>query len=208
MVPLAEVFALEFTAPLWVLLLAPLVLGEPLSKTRMLAGALGLLGVLLVTRPTPDTLSWGVVAGAIAAIGFAGSIMATKRLTRSETIWTVLFYMTLMQLVFGAVCAGADGDIALPSLSNMPWVVLIACAGLFAHLCLTSALSLAPATFVVPVDLLRLPVIMVVGFSLYGEVIDIYVVLGALVIFGANYMNIWIETRAVKTASKGVEPTG
>ena len=207
-VPLAEVFALEFTAPLWVLLLAPLVLGERLSKTRILAGALGLLGVLLVTRPTPDTLSWGVVAGAIAAIGFAGSIMATKRLTRSETIWTVLFYMTLMQLVFGAVCAGADGDIALPSLSNMPWVVLIACAGLFAHLCLTSALSLAPATVVVPVDLLRLPVIMLVGFSLYGEVIDIYVVLGALVIFGANYMNIWIETRAVKPASKGVEPTG
>jgi drug/metabolite transporter (DMT)-like permease len=116
--------------------------------------------------------------------------------------------MTLMQLVFGAVCAGADGDIALPSLSNMPWVVLIACAGLFAHLCLTSALSLAPATVVVPVDLLRLPVIMLVGFSLYGEVIDIYVVLGALVIFGANYMNIWIETRAVKPASKGVEPTG
>lgn len=150
----------------------------------------------------------GVVAGAIAAIGFAGSIMATKRLTRSETIWTVLFYMTLMQLVFGAVCAGADGDIALPSLSNMPWVVLIACAGLFAHLCLTSALSLAPATVVVPVDLLRLPVIMLVGFSLYGEVIDIYVVLGALVIFGANYMNIWIETRVVKPASKGVEPTG
>ena len=95
-VPLAEVFALEFTAPLWVLLLAPLVLGERLSKTRILAGALGLLGVLLVTRPTPDTLSWGVVAGAIAAIGFAGSIMATKRLTRSETIWSVLFYMTLM----------------------------------------------------------------------------------------------------------------
>ena len=58
-VPLAEVFALEFIATLWVLLLAPLVLGEPLSKTRMLAGALGLLGVLLVTRPTPDTLSWG-----------------------------------------------------------------------------------------------------------------------------------------------------
>ncbi len=207
-VPLAEVFALEFTAPLWVLLLAPLVLGEPLSKTRMLAGALGLLGVLLVTRPTPETLSWGVVAGAIAAIGFAGSIMATKQLTRSETIWTVLFYMTLMQLVFGAVCAGADGDIAWPSFSNMPWVVLIACAGLFAHLCLTSALSLAPATVVVPVDLLRLPVIMLVGFSLYGEVIDIYVVLGALVIFGANYINIWIETRAVKPASKGAEPTG
>ena len=81
-----------------------------------------------------------------------------------------MFYMTLMQLVFGAVCAGADGDIALPSFSNMPWVVLIACAGLFAHLCLTSALSLAPATVVVPVDLLRLPVIMLVGFSLYAVV--------------------------------------
>ena len=63
--------------------------------------------------------------------------------------------------------------------------MLIACAGLFAHLCLTSALSLAPATGVVQIDLLRSPVIMLVGFSLYGEVIDIYVVLGALVISGA-----------------------
>ena len=84
--------------------------------------------------------------------------------------------------------------------------MLIACAGLFAHLCLTSALSLAPATVVVQIDLLRSPVIMLVGFSIYGEVIDIYVVLGALVISGANCINIWIEIRAVKPAYKGAEP--
>ena len=145
-IPLAQVFALEFTTPLWILILSPLILGEGLSRKKISVGLIGFGGALLVAQPAMSGLSLGVISAALAAVGFAGSIVLTKKLTQSETILTVLFYMTLFQLGFGIICAGYDGDIALPSAQNLPWVILIACAGLAAHFSLTAALSLAPAT--------------------------------------------------------------
>lgn len=194
-IPLAQVFALEFTAPLWVLVLSPLVLGERLTRMRTLAAVIGFTGILIVARPSPETLNLGTLAAAAAAIGFAGSILMTKRLTRTETLICILFWMTLVQIVLGLICAGLDGDIALPSLASAPWLVLIGCAGLLAHFCLTTALSLAPATLITPVDFLRLPLIAIIGLLVYAEPVDAFVIFGAMVIFGANYLNLWNETR-------------
>ncbi|MGQ3486214.1 DMT family transporter [Roseovarius pacificus] len=194
-IPLAQVFALEFTSPLWVLMLSPLVLGERMTRVRVLAASLGFIGILIVARPSPETVNIGTLAAAGAAIGFAGSIMFTKRLTRTETLTCILFWMTLSQSLFGLICAGFDGDIALPSLSSLPWLVVIACGGLMAHFCLTTALSMAPATLVSPVDFIRLPLIAIIGLLFYDEPVDIFVILGAVVIFGANYLNMWSETR-------------
>jgi drug/metabolite transporter (DMT)-like permease len=194
-IPLAQVFALEFTSPIWVVLLAPLVLGERLTRMRLLSAVLGFIGILIVARPGIGGLSPGVIAAAAAALGFAGSILLTKRLTRTETITCILFWLTVMQSVFGIIATGWDGDIALPSAATAPWLLLIGCCGLLAHLCLANALSLAPATVVVPMDFVRLPAIAVVGLWVYGEPIDVHVILGAAIIFGANYLNIWSETR-------------
>ena len=197
-IPLAQVFALEFTSPLWVLVLSPLILGERMTPMRSLAAVCGFIGILIVARPTPDTVSPGTVAAALAAIGFAFSIIFTKRLTRTETLTCILFWMTVMQAVFGLVCAGFDGDITWPSAITAPWLIVIGLGGLVAHFCLTTALSIAPATVVIPVDFARLPVIAVVGMLVYNETIDLFVILGAAIIFSANYLNIWSETR--KTA--------
>jgi drug/metabolite transporter (DMT)-like permease len=195
-IPLAQVFALEFTSPLWVLVLSPLLLGERMTQTRVLAAVLGFIGILIVARPSPETINIGTIAAATAAIGFAFTIMMTKRLTRTERLVCILFWMTAMQCVFGLVFAGFDGDIAWPSAQAMPWVLAIGLGGLLAHCCLTTALSIAPATVVIPVDFIRLPVIAIVGLIVYSEPIDIFVILGALLIFGGNYLNIWAETRA------------
>ena len=195
MIPLAQVFALEFTSPLWVLVLSPLVLGERMTRVRALAAMIGFTGILIVARPSPETINAGTLAAAGAAIGFAGSILATKRLTRTETLTCILFWMTATQIVFGVVCAGLDGDIALPSPASVPWLIVIGCAGLMAHVCLTTALSIAPATVITPVDFLRLPLIAVIGLIVYGEAIDAFVMIGAAIIFGANYLNLWFETR-------------
>jgi drug/metabolite transporter (DMT)-like permease len=194
-VPLAQVFALEFTSPLWVLILSPLLLDERITRMRAVAAIMGFIGILMVTRPTGETINAGVIMAALSAIAFAGSAIFTKRLTRTETITCILFYLTVMQACFGVVCAGYDGDIAVPSLHSLPWLILIGFAGLLAHFCLTTALSLAPATVVMPVDFVRLPVIAGVGMLAYGEVLDIWVLIGAVIIFTGNYMNIWSETR-------------
>ena len=101
--------------------------------------------------------------------------------------------------MFGLVAAGYDGDIALPSLQATPWIVLIGFAGLIAHFCLTTALSLAPANIVMPIDFIRLPVIAIVAARFLDEPLDVWVFVGALVIFGANYINItYGQTRAAQ----------
>ncbi len=199
-IPLAQVFALEFTSPLWAILLAPLILGERITPVGALAAIVGFAGILVVARPSPGTFEIGQFTAALAAIGFALSALFTRRLTRTATITCILFYLTVMQAGFGLISAGIDGDIALPSVASVPWLVLIGCAGLLAHFCLTSALRLAPATVVMPIDFIRLPLIAVVGVLLYDEPIDIFVVLGALMIFGGNYLNIWTQTRRRKSA--------
>ncbi|WP_232824942.1 DMT family transporter [Primorskyibacter marinus] len=195
--PLAQVFALEFTSPLWVVLLSPLILGEKLTKARCIAALFGFVGILIVARPSPDSFDVRLLFATGAAIGFAGSAVFTKLLTRTETITCILFWLVLMQAVFGLICAGLDGEIAVPSAATWPWIALISCAGLVAHFCLTNALRIAPASVVMPFDFLRLPLIALIGMLFYNEPLDIFVILGAVVIFGANYFNILSETRAV-----------
>jgi drug/metabolite transporter (DMT)-like permease len=199
-IPLAQVFALEFTMPIWVVLLAPLLLGERLTGIRALSAVIGFIGILIVARPSPDTINAGVITAASAAFFFAITAICTKKLTRTETIACILFWLTLMQLVFGIIMAGFDGDIALPDAQTAPWLLLIAIAGLTAHFCLTNALAIAPATVVVPIDFARLPTIAIVGMVLYHEAIDIWVLVGAAVIFGGNYLNILSETRKKRVA--------
>jgi drug/metabolite transporter (DMT)-like permease len=190
LIPLAQVFALEFTSPLWVILLAPLFLGERITRMRALSAAIGFVGILIVARPDIRNIDPGVLAAAASAIGFAGSAVITKRLTRHEGIVSILFWLTLMQTVFGVITSGFDGDVALPTPEILPAVLVLGVAGVLAHLCLTKALTLAPATVVVPMDFIRLPAIAVVGMFLYQEPLDIYVFVGAIVILGANWLNI------------------
>lgn len=194
-IPLAQVFALEFTSPIWIVLLAPLVLGERITGIRAAAAMIGFAGILIVARPSPETFSPGLVTAALAAVGFALTGLFTKRLTRTESVTSILFYLTVMQAVFGLACAAFDADIALPSSETLPWLLVIGCAGLLAHFCITSALALAPATVVMPIDFIRLPVIAVIGMLFYSEPLDWWVLLGAAVIFAGNYLNIWSETR-------------
>jgi drug/metabolite transporter (DMT)-like permease len=190
-IPLAQVVALEFTTPLWVALLAPLLLGERLTTRRAFAVALGFAGVLLVARPGFTEINAGVLAAAASAIGFAGNILFTKRLTRTAGITCILFWLAVMQAAFGLVTAGWDGDVAWPPAAAWPWLAAIGVAGLFAHLCVTNALSLAPATVVVPFDFARLPVVALLGWTLYAERLDPLVLAGGVVILAANYLNLW-----------------
>lgn len=198
--PLATVFALEFTTPLWVILLSPLLLAERLTAIRTFAAVLGLTGILIVARPTPDTIDAGLLAAAAAAIFFAVTMIATKRLTRHESIGGIMFWLTLIQSFLGLIAAGYDGVIALPDAGNIAYVLVIAVGGLTAHFCITNALAIASASVVAPFDFARLPTIAIVGMILYAEPIDLWVLIGAVIIFAANYINILAENRRIRVA--------
>ncbi|MCB6177078.1 DMT family transporter [Rhodobacter sp. Har01] len=198
-IPLAQVFALEFTSPLWVILLSPLVLGERITRGRLAAAGLGFLGVLLVAQPDFGRIQPGVLAAAGCALFFAASMLMTKRLTRGEDVVSILFWLTLLQSAIGLALSLRDGAITPPDAGSLPWLALIGLAGLLAHLCLTRALSLAPASFVGPVDFVRLPVIALIGAAFYAEPVGWSLGLGAGLILLANWLSLRTESRAPRT---------
>jgi drug/metabolite transporter (DMT)-like permease len=120
MIPLAQVFALEFTSPIWVILLSPIFLGERLTRRKLVAAALGFAGVLIVAKPDFGHIEAGVLAAAAAAFFFASTNLMTKALTRGEPILSILFWLTLMQAVFGTVAMAVFGPITLPTLATLP----------------------------------------------------------------------------------------
>ena len=191
----AQLFAIEFTTPIWIALLAPLLLGEVMTRWRVIAAVLGFAGILVIAQPGVSPLNVGHLTAALSTIGFAGSIMMTKALSRTETTWTILFWLTATQVVYGTIAVGWDGDVTLPSMDTLPWVIAVGICGLTAHICLTTALTLAPASVVAPMDFSRLPIIAVVGWLVYSEAIGPAVILGAALILAANGLNLAAENR-------------
>ncbi len=191
LVPLAQVFALEFAYPLWVVVLAPLLVGESWSRRRLAAAVAGFAGILVVLRPGMAPLSLGIVAAFLCGIGYGFSTLATKHLTRTETTLQVLFYMTILQ---GLMALGpALPGLTMPSPRVLAWLTFAALAGIGAQVSLTKAVALADASFVAPIDFLRLPLIAVVGALLYAESIDPWVLAGGAIILAANLANVWSE---------------
>lgn len=192
-ITLPQLFAFEFSVPIWVALFAPIFLSEKLTKRRLFAALIGFLGILIVARPDNIGGTPGIIAAALCAICFTGTGIATKLLTRTQSITCILFWLTVMQAILGIICAGYDFDISFPSQSSLPWVILIGLAGLLAHFCITKALQLADAIVVYPMDFVRLPLATAVGVLFYNEPIQLLVFVGAAIILGANFLNIISE---------------
>jgi drug/metabolite transporter (DMT)-like permease len=192
-VPLSQLFAFEFSAPLWVIVLAPIFLGEKLTATKAFAAVLGFTGILIVARPGYVEVDPAIIAAAACAIFFAGTTMATKKLTGTQSTTSILFWLVVMHSVLGLVCAGFDGQIAVPEGMEIVLVAAIGVCGLLAHFCITNALNLAPATVVTPLEFLRLPLIAFIGFVLYQEAFEWPVIVGAALVLAANTINIRAE---------------
>ena len=168
LLPLATVFALEFTAPAWTLVLALPLLGERMTPSRIGAVALGLVGVLVVLRPGVATFQPAALIVLGAALGFATTLVLTKKLTRTDSTFAIIFWMNLIQ--FPLALAGSDLLFASRILLlQIPAVIAVGISGLASHYCLANAFRAGDATVVVPLDFMRIPLIAVVGWWFYGE---------------------------------------
>ena len=191
LIPMAQLTALEFTAPIWVALLAPLLLAERLTPRRALAVALGFLGVLIVVQPGTAPLQMGHALALLSALSFAVVIIWTRRITAHDTVLCVMFWMTASHFLLGLLTSLALG-ITWPSAAIWPWIGVIAVVGLSAHFCLANAFLSAPVTMVAPMEFLRLPVIATVGALVYAEAVTLALALGAAVILTGNLVNLGV----------------
>jgi len=200
-IPFSQLFALEFSTPIWVALLAPLFLGEALTQRRLIAVGIGFAGVLIVARPDMQQLNPAILAAIACAICFACSLMVTKKLTSDQSITCILFWLTFMQLGMGLMAVMVTGGVRLTTGIGTMWVLIVGIGGLTAHFCITKALSLAPAIVVIPLDFMRLPLITAIGFVTYAEPFEWPVVFGALLIFTAILINLQTERQKNRAES-------
>lgn len=190
LLPLAQVFALEFTVPFWVAIIAAVFLGEQLTARRMLAVALGVSGVVVILKPGIEMLELASLVVLASALSFSCAYVATKSLSRSEHPLTVLFYMCLVQMPVSLI-------LALPnwSLPRDPeqwwWLFIVGVTALTAHFCITTAMKTSDAGIVVTLDFLRLPLIGLVGILFYREPFDMVLLLGAGLMLAGNLINIY-----------------
>ena len=194
-IPLAHVFALEFTVPIWIALLAPIFLKEKLTLERMAYILIGFAGILIIVRPFGLNVELGAIIMLIGALGFAGGMLGTRQLTLTETPLCILFYMAVLQLPLSTTLLVSTGSIQMPSPENLALIVFITAGVMTAHYCMARAFQLAEIIAVVSLEYLRLPMIAIVGALLYAEAIDVATVVGGLAILVGNYLNVRMSSR-------------
>lgn len=200
MLPLAMVFALEFTMPAWTALLAVWLLHERMTPSRMGVVVLGLVGVLVILRPGIASFDPAALLVLGAAVGYAITMVTTKQLTNTESTFSIVFWMGVIQLPLGLVGSDLTVLLHVRTWDLLP-VLGVAIAGTSSHYCLSNAFRAGDATLVVPLDFMRIPLIAVVGWALYGERLDLFVLLGALIIVSGVLWNLRAESAHIRQAA-------
>ena len=192
MLPLATVFALEFTMPAWTAVLAVWFLHERMTPSRLGVVVLGLIGVLVILRPGISGFNPAATLVLLAAFGYAITMITTKKLTMTETTFAIIFWMAVIQFPLSLIGSNPAAFLNL-GMHNLLPAVGVGTAGLTSHYCLSNAFRSGDATLVVPLDFMRIPLIAVVGWALYGERLDVFVILGALIIVSGVIWNLRSE---------------
>lgn len=196
LIPLAVLISIEFTTPIWTAILAVGFLGERLSRPRLAAIVLGLIGVVIIVRPGVGSVDPGHIVVLGAAVCFGISVVLVKSLTRTDSVVSIIFWMLVIQSVLGLIPALYEWR--NPPLELWPWILLIAFTGMSSHFCMARALAYADATVISPMDFLRVPLSALIGWLLYHEQIDAFTAGGALLILLGNLLN--LQKKATKPA--------
>lgn len=182
--PLANVLAINYTAPLFATIGAVLFLGERIRWVRGAALAVGFLGMLLVLRPGTTEMTPGLWAAVISAITTAFSYLAIKQLTgvddpRAVAVWSFILTTPasfLLALPFWT----------WPSANLWPILVALGACAASGQLALSRAFSLADAGAVMPYDFVRFGLITLAGILLFGERYDPLTLVGGAIILAAT----------------------
>src|SRR5690348_2029311 len=204
LLPLAEATTIGFSVPIFSVVLAALVLGEPTGKWRWSAVGAGFAGVLLIVHPgSGDVPLLGASVAIVAALLTASVTIVIRRLGATERAATTVFWFAvsslaplgLMKLWFAHPHAAG----------TWPIVAGLALAGGLAQLTLTGALRLAPVALVMPMDYTSLLWAVLLGLWIFGEVPTPWIWVGAPVIIASGLVIVWREHRLHRRAALAAE---
>lgn len=193
--PLSQFNAVSFSRPLFVTMLAALLLGEHVGFRRWCAVAIGFVGVLVMVVPEVvffwmpdrgDTTSFdlGTILALGSAFAFAGAIVLVKSLSATHSPAQLLAWANLLSTLM--LLPLAIWYWSMPSLANWVLILAMSLAGLGAQYCYVRAMSMGDASFLSPMDYLRLPMTAVADWWLFRLLPGVYVWLGAAIIIAST----------------------
>jgi drug/metabolite transporter (DMT)-like permease len=202
-IPIAEVTAIGYSAPIFVTIGAALFLGERLQFRRVAAILIGFAGTFVILRPGFNELSLGQLAQLAAAPLFAASFIIAKKLTRDEDPAFIVYMLSVGCTI--TLLPGAILQWRTPSIEEVFWLTMTAIFATAGHYTLTKAFHAAPITVTQPISFLQLVWAALLGLTMFGEQLDPFVFLGgAIIIAAATY----ISHREAKVArSQPTPPT-
>jgi drug/metabolite transporter (DMT)-like permease len=186
-IPLAEVYAIVFLAPLIVTLLSMVLLKESVGPWRWLAIVLGFIGVLVVVRPGFRVLELGHLAAVFMACMGAANVLLGRRLAERERTTTILGYLMLYSIAINAVAMGATSA-GVPTLDEA-WILLITGAGVaIGHMCILRAARFVGASQIAPVQYSQLAWAVLLGALFFDELPDLWSIVGLCIIAAAGLL--------------------
>ena len=179
-VPLAEASALSLLGVFFGMLGAVIFLGERLRLVSVLSALCGLVGALLIIKPGFGPVSWGGYLIVLSAATWGLSMVVVKELTRTESTISILTWTSLLLSPFTAIAAIPVWQ--APSPTGWALALGIACTALIGHGMMARALEMSNATIMLPLSFTRLVWAGLLGFVLFAELPDIWVVIGSCII--------------------------
>jgi drug/metabolite transporter (DMT)-like permease len=201
-IPLAEVTAMNYLSPIYVTLGAALFLGEKLALRRILAVLVAFIGALIILRPGLREVSSGHIAMIGTAIFFAGSYLMAKRMSGQVSASVVVAMLSLAVTLFLAPFAYAVW--VPPTGVQLLGLLAVAAFATAGHFTMTLAFAAAPVTVTQPVTFLQLVWAVTLGALVFGEGVDLFVVLGGLVIMASVLFITWREAVLRKQERRAV----
>lgn len=190
-IPIAEVTAMNYLAPIYVTVGAAVFLGETLALRRIVAVCLGLAGAAIILRPGFREVSSGHLAMLGAAVVFAGSYLLAKIL--ADEVKPAVVVAMLSVFVTIGLAPFALADWIMPNLRELLFLAAVACCATAGHYTMTLAFAAAPVTVTQPVTFLQLVWATALGALVFAEPIDVWVVIGGFVILASVTFITWRE---------------
>lgn len=200
--PLADATALSFTRPLFMIVLAVLFLGEQVRWRRWSATGVGFLGVMVMARPGDAGFDFVALVAIAATLFVAGVGVMLKRLSTTERPETIILYFTIISSLLSL--GPALYVWRQPGWDEFAIMALMGALGSLGQYLTIRGYRIAEATAVDPVDYVRLLIATGFGFVLFGELPDIWTVVGALIIISSTLYITRREARLGRTVTEGV----
>ncbi|MGI3210261.1 DMT family transporter [Roseovarius tibetensis] len=190
-IPIADVTAMNYLSPIYVTLGAALFLGERLAARRVLAVVVALCGAVVILRPGFREVGPGHLAMLFTAVFFGGSYLLAKMISGRVSAGVVVSMLSLTVTVGLAPVAWAVW--VTPTLWELGILACVACVATCGHYTMTLAFRAAPLAVTQPVTFLQLVWAVILGVTVFGEGVDLFVVLGGTIIVGAVSFISWRE---------------